>query len=161
MSGQNWRGFLEFIGIVAIVASLGLVAFELRQNSDLVRAEIHQSRSDAHVANIMQLADTEFLLPAVDKFIAAGGFNDPSVLDQFTSDELARIKQWVRAYHQDYDNLFYQYQQGYLDEEFYRYRVETAIILFAPLWKKLGTSEGGDRRPSFDAEIQRIMSENQ
>ncbi len=127
----------------------------------MVRAQIHQARSDAHVANIMQLADTEFLLPVVDKFVTAGGFDNPSALDQLESDELARIKQWMRAYHQDYDNLFYQYQRGYLDEEFYRYRVEAAINSIAPLWKKLGTYEGGDRRPSFDAEIQRIMSENQ
>ena len=161
MNPDSVSRWLTLTANLGVVIGLVLLLVELRQNSDLVRAEIHQARSDAHVANIMQLADTEFLLPVVDKFITAGGFYDPSVLDQFASDELARIKQWARAYHQDYDNLFFQYQQGYLAEEFYRYRVEAAIILFAPVWKKLGTSEGGDRRPSFDAEIQRIMSENQ
>ncbi len=161
MNPDSVSRWLTLIAKLGVVIGLILLLVELRQNNDLVRAEIHQARSDAHVTNIMQLADTEFLLPVIDKFITAGGFYDPSVLDQFASDELARIKQWARAYHQDYDNLFYQYQRGYLDEEFYRYRVEAGIILLAPLWKKLGTSEGGDRRPSFDAEIQRIMSENQ
>ena len=33
MKSNSWKGFAEMIGIVAIVASLILVAYELRQNS--------------------------------------------------------------------------------------------------------------------------------
>ena len=46
---------------------------------------------------------------------------------QFVPFEAARVKAYLEAWHQDYDNLFYQYEQGYLDEEFYRYRVVPTI----------------------------------
>ena len=58
-------------------------------------------------------------------------------------------------------NFFYQYQQGYLDEEFYEFRVAGAIRVFAPWWKKLNIFEASGRRPSFDAEIQRILAEQE
>ena len=39
MARQNWRELAELIGIAAIVLSLALVAYELRQNSEIAAAE--------------------------------------------------------------------------------------------------------------------------
>ncbi len=33
MTGEKWRDLLELFGIVGVVASLGLVASEVRQNT--------------------------------------------------------------------------------------------------------------------------------
>ncbi len=158
MNAKNVSRWLTLSASIGVVIGLVLLLIELDQNSDLVRAQIHQARSDAHVGMRLARADSEFLFPAWEKFRAAGGPDDLSAMDQLTPIEAARVRDYISALHQDYDNLYYQYQQGYLDEEYYRYRVESSIRRFAPLWKKLGIFEAGGRRPSFDAEIKRILS---
>jgi hypothetical protein len=160
MNADNVNKWLTLSANIGVVFGLILLLIELDQNSDLVRAQIHQARSDAHVAMRYERADSEFLFPARQKFILAGGIEDLSAMDRLTPTEAGRVTEWIAARHQDYDNLYYQYQQGYLDEEFYKYRVEGSIREFAPWWKKLGLFESGGRRPSFDAEIKRIMSGN-
>ncbi|MDX1507631.1 MAG: hypothetical protein R3358_05090 [Woeseiaceae bacterium] len=37
MKKVNWKDVIEFIGMMAIVASLVLVAFELKQNTEMTR----------------------------------------------------------------------------------------------------------------------------
>jgi hypothetical protein len=96
----------------------------------------------------------------MEKFRLAGGSNNMDAMDALTSIEAARVKLNMEAAHQDYDNLFYQYQQGYLDEEYYQYRVAPTIKELAPWWQKLDIFDSSGRRPSFDSEINRLMSDN-
>ena len=159
MDSDRLNRWLTLIANVGVVIGLVLLIIELDQNSDLMRVQIHQSRSDEHVANRMAVADSEFLLLARLKVKEAGGFANPNAMDSLTPEESFRIEEFLTARHQDYDNLFYQYQQGYLDEEFYEIRVAGAIRVFAPWWRKLNIFEASGRRPSFDAEIQRILAE--
>ena len=160
MNAESVNRWLTLSANLGVVIGLVLLLIELDQNSDLVRAQIHQARSDEHVGYRMDLADSAFLLPARLKVEAAGGFGNPAAMDDLTVEEAYRIKEMLAARHQDYDNLFYQYQEGYLDEEFYEYRVASSIRFFAPWWKKLDIFETYGRRPSFDAEIQRLVSED-
>ncbi len=160
MNADNVNKWLTLSANIGVVIGLILLLVELDQNSDLVRAQIHQARSDVHIANRLEHAESEFLLPAIVKFEAAGGFDDLSAIDQLTPIEAARVKEYFAAWHQDYDNLLFQYQQGYLDEEFYRYRVVPTIRFMAPWWEKLKLFEGEHRRPSFNAEIERILSDS-
>ena len=160
MNADNVNRWLTLSANIGVVIGLILLLVEIDQNSDLVRAQIHQARSDVHIAMRQERANSEFLLPAMRKFESAGGFNNLAAIDQLTEIEAGRIEAFILARHQDYDNLFYQYQQGYLDEEFYQYRVANSIKRFAPWWEKIGAFQPNGRRPSFDAEIRRIMSTN-
>ena len=159
MKADTVNRWLTLCANFGVVIGLILLIIELDQNTDLVRAEIHQARSDVHVSNRLEHADSDVRFLAWQKFLAAGGSDDLAALDQLTQLEAARVLETIAAYHQEYDNLFYQYQQGYLDEEYYRYRVETSIRRWAPWWNKFGMFIGG-RRPSYDAEIKRIMADN-
>jgi len=47
-----------------------------------------------------------------------------------------------------------------LDEEYYRYKVVPTIKELGPWWQKFDIFESIGRRPSFDAEIKRLLSEN-
>ncbi len=161
MNADSVNKWLTLSANIGVVIGLILLLVELDQNSDLVRAQIHQARSDNHVSSRHALADSEFLLPALLKFESVGGFGNLAAIDQLTPIEAARIEAFLLARHQDYDNLFYQYQQGYLDEEFYQYRVVNSLRIMAPWWQKLGAFEPNGRRPSFDAEIRRILAESQ
>jgi hypothetical protein len=51
--------------------------------------------------------------------------------------------------------MFYQYQQGYLDEEYYRDSFRVRVRRLAPIWQALGLS--GSRR-SFEEELERILA---
>ena len=161
MTTDSVNRWLTLSANVGVVIGLILLLIELDQNSDLVRAQIHQARSDAHVWMKEESANSEFLLPALEKFRLAGGSSDLDAMDSLTPIEAARVTLSMEAAHQDYDNLFYQYQQGYLDEEYYQYRVVATIKELAPWWQKLDIFESGGRRPSFDAEIDRLMSDSQ
>ncbi len=161
MNADNVNKWLTLSANIGVVFGLILLLVEIDQNSDLVRAQIHQARSDAHVLTKQTGANTEYLLPALLKFQSAGGPDNLDAMDSLTPIEAARVATNMEAVHQDYDNLFYQYQQGYLDEEYYKYRVVPSIIELAPWWKKLEIFESRGRRPSFDAEIKRLVSGSQ
>ena len=161
MNTDSVNKWLTLSANVGVVIGLILLLIELNQNSYFVRAQIHQARSDAHVWMKEESADSEFLLPAMEKFRLAGGSKNMEAMDALTPIEAARVKRSMEAAHQDYDNLYYQYQQGYLDEEYYQYRIVPTIIELAPWWQKLDVFESGGRRPSFDAEINRLRSGSQ
>jgi len=144
---------------VGVIVGLFLLIAELDQNSDLVRAQIHQARSDNYESFMVDIADTEYFLPAYQKFSAAGGPQDISSLDTLDSIERERISRYYQGRLGGYDNLFFQYKQGYLDEEFYEARVVGAVVRIAPLWVELGLLERGVT-PGFAAEIERIRSDN-
>ena len=161
MDSDRLNRWLTLIANAGVVIGLVLLLIELEQNSDLMRAQIHQARSDEHVANRLAAVDSEYLLPALLKVHEAGGFANPSAMDSLNPEERFRVREFLIAQHQDYDNLFYQYQQGYLDEEYYEFRVAGSIRFFAPWWKKLNIFETSGRRPSFDTEIRRIVAEQE
>ena len=159
MNADSINKWLTLVANIGVVIGLMLLLIELDQNSDLVRAQIHQARSDSWIGMKLMHADSEFLAPAIQKVADAGGMDNPAALDQLTSVEIRRIKNWYWAIIGDYDNLFYQYQQGYLDEDYYQSRIVPSIMNNIPAWKKLGIFEE-PMRHSFRAEIDRMLSEN-
>ena len=157
MNADNVNRWLTLGANLGVVIGLVLLLFEMKQNSELVRAEIHQSRSDTWVSNRIDVANSEFLLPAYEKFIGAGGPANPDAIDGLEPIEAARVLRYASAVMGDYDNLFYQYQQGYLAEDYYRTRVEFGIKRWAPTWKRSYLLDA--MTPGFRAEIERITSE--
>ena len=157
MNADNVNKWLTLSANIGVVFGLILLLIELDQNNDLVRAQIHQARADAAVARTEARADTEHLAPLLEKLLLFGGFENLSSSDELTPEEIYRFRVFLQSRHQDYDNLFYQYQQGYIDEEYYQYTVSNTIRFFSPWWDKFGIFENV-RRPSFDAEIRRLRS---
>ncbi len=143
---------------VGVVIGLMLLLIEFDQNSDLLRAQIHQARSDAHVGH--RLADVESdKWTAIRMKLQENGYpKDVSSLDSLTPEESFRFKDYIAARHTDLDNLHYQHQQSYLDDEYYQYKVVCSIRRNEPYWEKLNVFRT-NIRPSFAAEIERIMQE--
>ena len=159
MTADSVSRWLTFGANIGVVIGLVLLLIELDQNSDLVRAQIHQARTDEHVTRVENRANTEFLAPALQKFRSAGGYDDPvTAMEQLTPIEAYRVRQFLNSRAMDYANLFYQYQQGYLDEEFYQTTVVTAIERFGPSWEKLGLFDESRRTRGFSAEVSRILA---
>ncbi len=79
-------------------------------------------------------------------------------MEQLSPIEAYRVRQFMQSRATDYANLYYQYEQGYLDEEFYQVTVVSAIKLFGPTWEKLGVFGMDRRTPGFAAEVSRILA---
>ena len=157
MDAEKANRWLTLVANIGVLIGLALLIVELRQNQELVRAQIHQSRSDAWVASRFERADTEYVAPMLMKFFDAGYPDNHNALDALSPVEQVRMHDILEAFHGDYDNLYYQYKQGFLDDEFYNVRIAESIKNLAPYWRKRGISG----RPSFEEEIDRILEAEQ
>ena len=82
---------------------------------------------------------------------------DEGGLDALSPEERRRYRAFHQALITRLDNLHYQYQQGFLDEEFYQSGFNALVRNLAPQWEALDDW----RRPSFRAEVERILAETE
>ncbi len=129
------------VGITAVVASLIAVVIELRQTQSAIVASTYQARAYDAIEKNWLLAESQVIGPIVAKVFA-----DPSTIDALTDDERRRIRAVVRSMRIDADNEYYQYQLGFLDEEYFEHALKPRIARQARMWRSLGIEE---RRPSF------------
>ena len=152
----------EFVGAIAVVVTLAYLAVQIRQNTRameesrrLALAQTYQVRADALQDMLVGAANSEHIGPIIAKLAGAGYPEDLSSLDLLTPMERGRFRQWQIAQQTHWDNMFYQYQQGFLDEEYYRDSFRERVRRLAPVWRALGVTGG---RRSFDEEIERILA---
>jgi hypothetical protein len=153
----------ELVGAIAVVATLVYLAIQIRQNTRameererLALAQTYQMRADALQNMLVQAAESERIGPIITKLTSAGYPEDVTSLDQLSDVERGRFRQWQIAQQTHWDNMFYQYQQGFLDDEYYRDSFRERVRRLAPIWRALGIT--GSRR-SFNEEIERILAE--
>lgn len=80
MASRNWRESAELVGLIAIVVSLALLGYEIRQNTLAVQATALQQHFEQHTALVFARLDNPDLLASVKK--GSGGLN------ALTSDDL-------------------------------------------------------------------------
>jgi hypothetical protein len=153
----------EVISAFAVVVTLWYLAVQIRQNTHameeskrLALAQTYQMRADALQEMLVHAADSQFIGPLITKLTQLGYPEDVSALDQLSADERGRFRQWQIAQQTHWDNMYFQYQQGYLDEEYYHDSFRERVARLAPTWKALGITGG---RRSFAAEIERLLAE--
>lgn len=153
----------EFLGSIAVLATLVYLSVQIRQNTrsmneskKLALAQTYQMRSDALQMMLVHAADSENIGPVITKLTGAGYPEDVGALDRLTDQERGRFRQWQIAQQTHWDNMFYQYQQGFLDEEYYRDSFRERVRRLAPTWKALNV---GGARQSFNDEVASILAE--
>ena len=153
----------EFLGSIAVLATLIYLSVQLRQNTRamdenrrLALAQTYEVRADALQSMVVTAADSEHIGPIIAKLSALGYPEDPDVLDQLSEEERGRFRLWQLAQVTHWDNMFYQYQQGYLDEEYYRDTFQVRVRRLAPTWRALNIP---DPRASFAEEIERLLAD--
>ncbi len=153
----------EFVGAIAVVVTLGYLAIQIRQNTRamqesrrLALAQTYQMRADALQEMLVRAAESEHIAPIITKLTSVGYPDDVRSLDQLSPIERGRFRLWQIAQQTHWDNLFYQYQQGFLDEEYYHDSFRARVRRLAPIWSALGVT--GSRR-SFEEEMARIVAE--
>ena len=151
----------EFVGAIGVVVTLVYLAIQIRQNTRamqegrrLALAQTYQMRADALQEMLVRAAESEHIGPVITKLTDLGYPEDLDSLDRLDAVERGRFRLWQIAQQTHWDNLFYQYQQGFLEDEYYRDSFRIRVRRLAPVWHALGLT--GSRR-SFEEEIARIL----
>ncbi len=106
MAKSNWKDIAEIIGIAAIVASLIFVGLQMKQSHEIALADQYQSRAEAAQSMYMTLQESGMSLESL-----------PGPIDEMTPDErrtAINVGHWAWT---QYDNHYFQYTAGFLDEE--------------------------------------------
>ena len=139
MKKANWKDIAELIGILAIVASLVSVAFQLRQTQLALISSTYQARAFDAIAEGHYIADSEYLLPILVKTDHGENFDEVANLSE---EDRARLFHYLRSRMIDWDNEYYQYQSGFLDVGFFEVTTKVSVRKWAPRWRAIGLTEG-------------------
>jgi len=151
----------ELLGAIGVIATLVYLSIQIRQNTRsleasqrLALAQTYQMRSDA-LQHMLVEAASSTIGGIIYKVTAAGYPDDIGALDTLTPEERSRFRQWHIAQQAHWDNMHFQYQQGFLDEEYYRDEFVKRVQRLWPAWQALRLTGG---RRSFFNELRRIDS---
>jgi hypothetical protein len=149
----------ELLGAIGVIATLVYLAVQVRQNTRsledsqrLALAQTYQMRSDG-LQNMLVHAASSTIGGIIYKVTPAGYPEDISALDALTPEERSRFRQWHIAQQAHWDNMHFQYQQGFLDEEYYQDEFAKRVQRLWPAWQALRLTGG---RKSFIEELQRL-----
>ena len=142
MTFEQLGGLGEFIGALAVLASLVYIAREIRQNTRASRLATLQN-SLAAVHNIYDV-------PARDRDLARVvriGMSDP---DSLTDDEYAQLRWWLLMSFRSAENLFVHFNAGILDRETWVARAEAiSTLLTSPIGRRIWDSDSAVHREDF------------
>lgn len=108
MAFQASKEAVEIVGVIAIVLSLILVAYELRQNTLTMRARINQSRTEVAVSE-QQVTYNSDHIPDLVVRLDSG--------EPLTNQEMLRYGTYLRAFLGNQDNAYWQFRKGLRDEK--------------------------------------------
>jgi len=92
---------------IGVVVGLVMLIIEIRQNTEMMRAQINQSRTDTAVSEQQAVFNSEHV-PAILAKIRRD--------EKLSEEELIRFRTYFRAYNRNQDNNLWQYNQGYLGD---------------------------------------------
>ena len=107
MNAEKINMWLSLGANFGVVIGLVLLFFEISQNTELMRAQINQSRTDTAVSYQESTYNSDYMPVLVEK--ACKG-------EQFSDEEVLRFGAYFRAYNRNMDNQLWQYDQGFLGE---------------------------------------------
>ncbi len=166
----------EFVGAIAVVATLVYLAIQVRHSKEameantksldegrkLALAQTYQARSDNLQQMGMFLAGSQELSEIAEKIKPEDASVDEyrTAYQSLTPVEQRRWRTFQLAHVNRMDNLVFQYQQGLMTEEYYKTGIRGPLAFFATGWEALGLLERRGR-PSFFAEIENAAAESE
>ncbi len=107
MNADKVNTWLSLGANIGVVIGLMLLIVEIGQNTEMMRAQINQSRTDTALYQQYSMSDTDYVAPIIAK-IRRG--------EQLSDEELIRYDARMRAFNRNQDNNLWQYNQGYLGD---------------------------------------------
>ena len=151
MSSDTLNKRLSLGANLGVLAGILFLAYELQQTQASLRSEAYQSRSFQAYEFHWNMSER----PGVN-ILFWDVVADPSKIESLTTEERSVITSIARMTMIDADNEHYQYQNGFLDEDFFQTITRADIRGFAPVWRKLGVYE---YRPDFRELVEDVLNE--
>ena len=151
MKLSGWKDLAELIALMAVVGGLVAVVIELRQTQSALRAQAYQTRALDVIDTMRELATDP--VPAM---LMRDYLDGNLTVDSASPEELSQLRILFYMRRTDLDNEHYQFQNGFLDQDFYRTTTVREIKAYAPYWRAFGIPEP---RQSFTEEVERILAD--
>ena len=164
MGTDRVNRWLTLVANISVVAGIIFLAVEIGQNTEsidesrrLASANAYQARAFHFSSMNLTVVSAPEMVEAIVAFRAAGGQENPkdAIATMSPQDQL-RVRWFYLSRIAMYDNNYYQYRNGYLDDDRYQ-SIDAPIIKDeAALWKALGYDL---QTPAMQAEIDRLRGE--
>jgi hypothetical protein len=129
MAKPNLKETVELIGVLAIVISLGSLVYELRQTQSALLAETYQARAIDAIGELLSIADGDHLIPILT---ATNEGADFEAVANLSANDRLRLVKYLQARMIDWDNEHYQYQNGFLNADFFEATTTRSVRKWAP-----------------------------
>jgi len=107
MNADNVNKWLTLSANFGVVIGLILLIVEISQNTEMMRAQINQSRTDTAISEQQALFNSDYMPAILMK--RNGG-------EQLSEEEMNRYRSHFRSGMRNQDNNLWQYNQGFLGE---------------------------------------------
>ena len=151
MKISSWRDFAELVALIAVIGGLGAIVFELRQTQSALRAQAYQSRALDVINTLHESSANPEQAILLNDYL--GG---DLTIDTASPVERIQLRNHFYMRRTDLDNEHYQFQNGFLDPDFYETTTEREIKAYAPHWRAFGIPEP---RKLFTEEVERILAD--
>ena len=101
---QEWSAVAEILSSIAVLATLVFLVFELRQNTDAIRANTYQEMN----AVISQVNGIFLDNPEVSVFVARTASGE----GELDPHDAIRLRAFISSQYRHADNVYFQYQIG-------------------------------------------------
>ena len=107
MATEKINSWLIFGANLGVIVGLVLLIIEIRQNTEMMQAQINQSRTEAAQSEQQATYNSDYM-PAIMVKRDKG--------EQLSDEELLRYEAYMRSFSRNMDNQLWQYNQGLLGE---------------------------------------------
>ena len=133
--------WLTLIANFGVLVGLLLLVFEIRQNSDVMQAQMAQARADNRIEKYRDQVHSAYW-PAIG--IKRDAAKSPEEwIDSLTPEEHQRVRSHLLLELNDLRNQYYQHQKGYLDQTMFDTSTESQAMGLMQIITYMG-----DLRPS-------------
>lgn len=112
----------QTVGVIAIFVSLVFLAIQVRQNSAITRAQVHQQVADAFTVYLETMANHSSVVFA--------GTSGKDGMAPLSDEELLRFSFIMAGLFKIWENAFYQHKSGFLDERSWQSNVTWMLTWF-------------------------------
>lgn len=151
MELPTYQFMAQVSAALAVVISLGFVAYELKLSRDIAKAEVYQERTAMDQAWRMHLFDPKAAMEANRKH---------KLGHEITEGEMGLIVQTADIAIMSAENVSFQYQLGLLDEgEWSVWKHNMEWMLTTPCYREYFEDQRAGFRRAFAEEVEKLYSE--
>ena len=122
MDSDRVNRWLMLVANFGVLVGLLLLVFEIRQNTDMMKAQMAQARVDNRLENYRDQMHSDYW-PAIGVKSAAANSTE-EWLDSLTPEEYRRVRSQTLYEINDLRTQYYLFQNGYLDQRLFETSVE-------------------------------------